>query len=106
MTEVYERLLTLAKLEHELALQSDLEGLERLDAERRGIVAGLPPKPPEAARPLLAEAARIQAQTTAVLASARDGIAVELGGLERRGETARGYGRLATPARGTFDAAA
>jgi hypothetical protein len=61
LTEQYQRLLTLAKLEHELALQGDGEGLERLDSERRQIVAELPSKPPAPAKPLLVEMARIQA---------------------------------------------
>ena len=106
MTEPYQRLLTLAKLEHELALQSDLEGLERLDVERSSIVAALPETPPTAAVPLLVEMAALQAATTAVLKQKQSGIAAELGATERTGETARGYGRLATPPRGTFTAAA
>ena len=106
MTEPYQRLLTLARLEHELALQGDLEGLERLDVERRQIVAALPEEPPAAVRAVLIEMAELQAATTAVLDEARSRVAAELGGLERREETARGYGRLATPARGIFDAAA
>ena len=106
MTEPYQRLLTLAQLEHELALQRDFEGLERLDAERRGIVAALPAKPPAAVKAVLVEMAELQAATTAVLAEARATVAAELGAHERREETARGYGRLATPTRGTFTAAA
>jgi hypothetical protein len=106
LTEQYQQLLTLAKLEHELALQGDLEGLERLDAERRAIVAVLPDTPPEAAKPALVEMAQLQAATTAVLTEARAKVATELGATERRGETARGYGRQATPQRGTFTAAA
>lgn len=106
MTDRYQRLLMLAKLEHELALQDDLDGLERLDAERRSIVAALPAKPPEAAGPLIVEMAQVQAATTAVLIQARASVAAELGGLERTEQTARGYGRQATPVRGTFTAAA
>jgi len=102
----YERLLTLARLERELALQEDFEGLERLDAERRQIVATLPASPPAEARPLLVEMAQLQAATTAVLKEARARVSSEIGGLERRGDTARGYGRQATPERGTFTAAA
>lgn len=102
----YDRLLTLAKLERELAQQEDFEGLERLDEERRGIVASLPHSPPVAARPLIEAMARIQAETTAVLHEARARVAAEMGSLDRRGDTARGYGRQATPQRGSFDAAA
>lgn len=106
MTEPYQRLLTLARLEHELARQGDFDGLERLDAERRAVVAGLPAKAPEAVKPMLVEMAQLQAATTAVLSEARARVAAELGGLERAEETARGYGRLATQTRGTFTAAA
>ena len=102
----YDRLLTLAKLEFELAVQEDFEGLERLDRERRQIVASLPTQCPPAAKPLIVEMARIQAQTTAVLQESRTRVAGEIGSLERRGDTARGYGRQATPPRGTFTAAA
>ena len=102
----YDRLLTLAKLERELALQEDFDALDRLDAERRELLATLPAKPPAAARPLLEEMARVQAETTAALEAARARVRSELGSLERRGDTARGYGRQASPARGTFNAAA
>jgi len=102
----YDRLLTLAKLEFELAVQEDFDGLERLDRERRGIVAVLPTQCPPAAKPIVVEMARIQSQTTAVLQEARTRVAGEMGRLERREETAKGYGRQATPQRGTFSAAA
>lgn len=106
MTDQYDRLLALAKLEHELALHGDFEALERLDADRLALVAALPGTPTEAARPALAEIARIQAQTTAVLTAARARVSEEMASLDRREQTARGYGRQATPQRGTFTAAA
>jgi hypothetical protein len=106
LTEHYQRLLTLAKLEHELALQGDLEGMERLDAERRSIVAGLPDKAPDAVKPALVAMAKIQAETTRVLTEARARIAAEMGEVDKTEQTARGYGRQATPQRGTFTAAA
>jgi len=106
LTDQYARLLTLAKLEHELALQGDFEAMERLDAERRQIVAGLPAKPPADVKPVLVEMARIQAQTTRVLSEARAEAAREMGEVERAGETARSYGRQATQRGGTFSAAA
>jgi hypothetical protein len=106
LTEQYERLLTLAKLEHELAQQGDLEGMQRLDAERRTIVATLPARPPAAAKPALVEMARIQAETTAVLTEARKRISQEMGEVDKTEQTARSYGRQTTPQRGTFTAAA
>jgi len=102
----YERLLALAKFERELALQEDFEGLEQLDAERREIVATLPAKPPAAARPLLVEMAHLQVATTAFLKEAQSRVTAEMGSLDRREQTARGYGRQATPQRGTFTPAA
>ena len=105
LTEPYQRLVTLAELEHELALQGDFDGLERLDAERRLIVASLPEKPPAAAKPALVEMAQLQAATTAVLQDARSGRG-ELGAHDRREQTARGYGAPRHAARGTFTAAA
>lgn len=106
MTDPYQRLLTLAKLEHELVLQGDLEAMERLDAERRSIVATLPAKPPAAAKPALVEMARIQAETTRVLSEARAKLAAEMGEVERTSATAQSYGMQATERRGTFSAAA
>jgi hypothetical protein len=105
LTEPYQRLLTLAKLEHELALQGDVEGLERLDAERRQIVATLPAKPPAAAKPALVEMASIQAETTRVLMEAKRELAAEMGDVDRTSATAQSYGLQATPRRGTFSAA-
>jgi hypothetical protein len=105
LTEQYQRLLTLAKLEHELALQGDLEGMERLDAERRQIVASLPAKAPASAKPALVQMASIQAETTRVLKEARAEIAREMGQTERTSATAESYGLQATPRRGTFSAA-
>jgi hypothetical protein len=105
LTEPYQRLLTLAKLEHELALQGDVEGMERLDSERRQIVAALPAKPPAAAKPALVEMARIQAETTRVLMEAKRELAAEMGDVDRTSATAQSYGLQATPRSGTFSAA-
>ena len=106
LTDQYQRLLTLAKLEHELALQGDLEAMERLDAERRAIVASLPEKPPAASKPALVEMSRIQAETTRVLTEAKRKLAAEMGEVQRTSATAESYGRQATPRSGTFSAAA
>lgn len=105
MTEPYHRLLTLAKLEHELALQGDVDGMERLDTERRQLVAALPAKPPATARPALVEMARIQAETTRVLVEAKRALAAEMGQVDRTSATAESYGLQATPRSGTFSAA-
>jgi hypothetical protein len=106
LTDPYQRLLTLAKLEHELAVQGNLEGMDRLDSERRQIVATLPQKPPAAAKPALAEMARIQAETTRVLTEAQAAVAREMGDVDRTSATAKSYGMQASERRGTFSAAA
>jgi hypothetical protein len=105
LTESYQRLLALARREHQLALAGDVEALESLDKERRMIVAVLPEKPPAEAKPALVEMARIQAETTRVLVEQRRRIAQELGQADRKSDTARTYGIQATQPRATFSAA-
>ena len=104
----YNRLVEFARREHELVLQDDFHGLEQLAAQRAALIATLPAKAPESAKPALIEAARIQAQTTAALNHARTRLAGEMAGLERGRQTAAGYGRAtaSAPARGTITVAA
>ena len=106
--EPYTRLVQLARQEHELVLQDDFEALEELTAERDELVASLPSRAPESAKPALTEAARIQASTSAALAVARARLGREMATVERGRETAAGYGRATgtTPARGTITVAA
>ena len=106
MTSAYERLLVLAREAHGCALDGDLEGLERIEDERTRLIATLPATAPDAARPLRAEAVAVQAQITAALVGERDRIAGELAATSRVQQTAHGYGRLATPQRGTITVAA
>ena len=89
----YKQLVAIAEREYDMVLQDDVEALERLAVERDAIVASLPDSPPASARPMLIEAARIQALTTAALHAARTRVAAEMAGLQRTSQTAAGYGR-------------
>ena len=104
----YARLVELARREYELVLQDDFDGLERVGTERAALIATLPSKAPESAKPALIEAARIQAQTTAALNHARSLLAREMNAVERGRETAAGYSRATAtaPVRGTITVAA
>jgi hypothetical protein len=106
--EPYTRLVDLARREHEHALQDDVDGLERVAAERDALIATLPDSAPESARPALLDAACIQAQTTALLIEGRARLSAEMGDMERGRATAAGYTRAAgtAPRRGTITVAA
>jgi hypothetical protein len=104
----YTVLVDLARREQEHALQDDLDGLEHVASERDALIAALPDSAPDSAKPALLEAARIQAQTTAVLMEARTRVAAAIGGVERGRATAAGYRAAAgsAPRRGTITVAA
>ena len=105
---LYARLVDFARREYELVMQDDFDGLAELADERDAIVALLPDRAPETAKPYLLECAQIQARTTAALQHARSRIARELGAADRGRATAEGYSRAAgtAPARGTITVAA
>jgi hypothetical protein len=87
----YQRLLDLALLETELALDpSRWDELAQLNAERRSVIASLPERAPEEALPTLAETAQIVADNQARLAEALRGVRAELAhlGTGRRALTA------------------
>jgi hypothetical protein len=104
----YTVLVDLARREQEHALQDDLDGLEHVAAERDALIAALPDSAPDSAKPALLEAARIQAQTTAVLMEGRARLSAEMGDMERGRVTAAGYSRAsgAAPRRSTITVAA
>jgi hypothetical protein len=106
--EPYTQLVDLARREHEYALQHDLDGLERVGAERDALIATLPERAPESAKPALVDAAHIQAQTTALLIAGRGRLAAEMGDMERGRATAAGYTRAsgAAPRQSTITVAA
>jgi uncharacterized protein YPO0396 len=104
----YKQLLALTEREYQHAVDGNLDAIARVVAERDALIATLPATAPESARPALIEAARIQAQTTAVLDAARRGLSAEMATLERTSQTAAGYGRATgvEPRRGTITVAA
>ena len=107
-TDPYTRLVELTQRELELAIQGDIDALERTAAERDALIATLPERAPESAHPALIDAARIQAHVTAVLTEARARLAAEMGDMERGRASAAGYTRAsgAPERRGTITVAA
>lgn len=103
----YETLAQLA--ERELLLVSapdaDVDELAALERERAALVAALPARPPAAAEPALARAARAQAAVTRMLAQRVAELRRALVEVDRGRRTARGYGAAPT-ARPSLDHAA
>lgn len=91
--EPYTRLVQLAEREHEALLAGDVEQLEPINRERFQVMAGLPARPPAAARPMLTEAARLQTRNHALLEAAKARIGAQIAASGRTRETARGYAR-------------
>jgi hypothetical protein len=104
----YARLVELAERELALATQDDIDELLRVAAEREALIATLPDRAPESAHPALIDAARFQAQTTAILTAARARVSAEMGDMERGRQTAAGYGRASgtAPRQSTITVAA
>lgn len=94
----YAELLSLTERERELVLDRRFDALEALADERARLVETLPARPPLAARALLERSADLQADTTRLLTTARDGVADELRTLGRGRAVARAYGPAGHPA--------
>ncbi len=90
----YEHLVVLAERELALVQAGRLAELPDLHARRAQVVATLPARPPEAARPALARAADLQAQVGAALEAARDATGHELSRLRRGRGAVRAYGHV------------
>jgi hypothetical protein len=90
----YEHLVVLAERELALVRAGRLAELPDLHARRAQVVATLPARPPEAARPSLERAAELQAQIGAALEAARDAAGRELGRLRRGRGAVRAYGHV------------
>jgi hypothetical protein len=102
----YDRLVDLA--EAELALVTAFEPsrigeLVALQQTRTTLVAGLPARPPAAARDALLRARELQLRTTAALRVLCDQLGHELGDVSLGRQVARGYG-VGAPARPVLDA--
>ncbi|GAC1322129.1 MAG: hypothetical protein NVSMB25_16900 [Thermoleophilaceae bacterium] len=91
MTDPYGRLVELAERELDCVRKEDLEGFERIAAERSELIAGLPAGPPASARGSLERAAALQAKVGALLAQQMAAARVELGRLEQGREAIQGY---------------
>ncbi len=98
-SDPYAALLQLTRREHELIVAGDIEAIAAVQDARDEIMNVLPATPPASARPLLVEAAEIQASTHKLLLAEKARLAAELGAADRVADTARGYGRssLAAP---------
>jgi hypothetical protein len=96
-TEPYARLAALVESERDHAVAGRIDELRKLQAQEAAIVAALPAKAPESARPYLLRAAAARAEITATLATAMrvaraDAMRVD------QGRTAMAAYRPATPA--------
>jgi hypothetical protein len=97
----WERLVTLAERERELALEGRWEELAAAGEERLRAARALP-APPAAAREHLVRLSELQAQISATIASARGFTLRKIGSMDRGATAVRGYGsagRLAAAGR-------
>jgi hypothetical protein len=95
--EPYERLAALVEAERDHAVAGRIDELREIQAQEAALVAALPERAPESARPYLARAAAVRAEVTTVLATAlrvarADAMRVD------HGRTAMAAYRPATPA--------
>ena len=102
LQDPYATLLDLTRREHELIVAGDVEAIADVQNRREQLIRVLPATPPVTARPLLIEAAEIQASTHKLLLAEKARIASDLAQTDRTADTARGYGRssLAAPPAG------
>jgi hypothetical protein len=102
MTDPYTRLVELAQAEHSALLEGDIEGLEPINRERRELMSTLPVRAPQAARPMLTEAARLQVRNQTLLEALRARIGARLTQNGRARDTARGYAKQVASAGPNF----
>jgi hypothetical protein len=101
----YEAIAEHAELELELAGRGEIDGLSALGARWDELVAGLPPRPPAAAAPVIERATLIHERTRIELIRLREALLSELATSTRAQRAAEGYaGRL--PARPRLDRSA
>jgi hypothetical protein len=102
----YTALLELTEREHALVVAGSWEELASVDAERRTLLDGLPPRAPAgAARMALARAADLQARTSALLSVQVAELRRSLGHMAQGRVTVQGYGGSAAPGPGRLDLA-
>ena len=102
----YTALLELTEREHALVVAGSWAELAPVDAERRALLAGLPPRAPAgAARGALARAAGVQARTSALLSAQVAELRRSLGHMAQGRVTVQGYGVAGAPAPRRIDLA-
>jgi hypothetical protein len=87
----YEELVALAESERTLALDGRWSELSDLLDRRGAVMAALPARDPEEARPLLVRALAAHAQAHAAMGAARAGLLAELGGTGHTRTAVAGY---------------
>jgi hypothetical protein len=92
MADPYARLLELAQQSRAIVVTGDWEGLETLTAEQEALRAGLPARPPSAARAQLEEAGRVAAETTRIIERGLEAVQTELLLLGRGRRALASYG--------------
>jgi hypothetical protein len=87
----YAAILELSKRELALAGMGRIDDLHALSAEWRALVATLPQRPPDAARPLLERAARVHERTHLELLRLREAMLCDMRTTARASRAAHGY---------------
>ncbi|MEA2127753.1 MAG: hypothetical protein QOJ85_644 [Solirubrobacteraceae bacterium] len=102
----YAALLELTEREHALVVAGSWEDLAAVDAERRTLLAGLPPRAPAgAAVDALERAAGLQAQTSALLSAQVAELRRSLGHMAQGRVTVQGYRGAGATAPASLDLA-
>lgn len=91
----YAELLELAQRERAVVITGDWEAVHALQDVQERLRAQLPARPPAHARALLAEAARLNAETVRIVERNLDGVRAQLADTARGREAAAGYGAAA-----------
>jgi hypothetical protein len=87
----YETLARNIERELELIGEGAYDELEGLHAERAALLEGLPPTPPDCARPALQRAALMNKRVEIEIVRRRQALLADAATVERVGRTARGY---------------
>jgi hypothetical protein len=99
MNDPYATLLELTEREHALVVSGSWEELAAVDSSRRELMASLPARPPETARPALTRAVQLQTATAALLSTQVRELRRSLGHVARGRVAVQGYGGGSAPPR-------
>ena len=94
--EGYDALVALGRSELDYAHAGDLEGVERVQAQKADLIALLPAEAPAEARQALTEARRLQAAAIEALAASSREVAAALGHVGQGRRAARSYAPAGT----------